>query len=211
MWSACLAQLPEARVRGATEAEPPRNATDEPSPAACVSEVFSGRCCLQPVLFEGLEREAQVALLKYLVDDSRPQPEWTDEEKVLLHWRLLQELQGLEDPRAPLADKIDWIRWVYSSTEGDDKPFSFSNCVRVVASSPFAPVEQCIGADPEELRDWFRRRAKQWFMSTISQYPEWVQTEILTNATWVQEQLEKNPQWINEEIKRRAAQGDLFA
>src|SRR5215510_4166803 len=100
MWSACLA-------REAPEAEPPPSANDESSPAACVSEVFSGRCCLQPVLFEGLEREAQVALLKYLVDDSRPQPEWTDEEKVLLHWRPLQELQGLEDPRAPLADKID--------------------------------------------------------------------------------------------------------
>jgi len=178
--------------------------------SACVAEVFAGQRCREPVLFEGLEREAQEALVKYLVDDRAVPPEWTDEETVLLHWRLLEELRGLEDPETPLEEKIDALRWVLSEPRFENAPFSFSRCVKVVCSSPLAPIPYCGPADPESVREWFRNRVRRWFLATIAQYPSWVREEILTHPQWVQRRLEKNPQWLNERIKECEAQGDLF-
>ena len=39
--------------------------------------------------------------------------EWSEDDIVLLHWRLLQEIRHLADPATPLEEKLDTLRWVF--------------------------------------------------------------------------------------------------
>lgn len=66
-------------------------------------------------------------------DDEAP-IEWTEEDVVLLHWRLLVEVRRRSDPETPLDEKYDTLRWILTEREKDAKPFSFVNCLRVVAA-----------------------------------------------------------------------------
>jgi len=64
---------------------------------------------------------------------TRPAPpnqviEWSEEEVVYLHWRLLQDVAQLADAAALLAEKFDTLRWVFSDPHYDPLPFSFANC-----------------------------------------------------------------------------------
>ena len=58
--------------------------------------------------------------------------EWSEDDIVLLHWRLLQEIRHLADPATPLEEKLDTLRWVFTEREKDGLPFSFVNCLREV-------------------------------------------------------------------------------
>ena len=40
--------------------------------------------------------------------------EWSEDDIVFLHWRLLQEVRHLADPAAPLGEKLDTLRWVFT-------------------------------------------------------------------------------------------------
>lgn len=143
--------------------------------------------------------------------DDCPAPEWTEDDVVQLHWRLLLEVRRLADPAAPLEDKLDTLRWVFIEPEKDRLPFSFANCVRVVGCSPLSPIAYCGRVDPDDIRDQVRHGLKRWLQATLATYPAWVREAVATSPAWVEAQLARNPQWINEQVQRRRAEGDLFA
>lgn len=145
-----------------------------------------------------------------LLDDDAP-VEWSEEDLVFLHWRLLQEVSHLADPAAPLEEKLDTLRWVFTERDKDGRPFSFASCLRVVGCSPLSPIAYCGRIDAEEVREAIRHRLKAWFAATLERYPAWVRDAVLHHPEWVEARLTKNPQWINEQIKRTSALGDLFA
>ena len=137
--------------------------------------------------------------------------EWTEQDVVLLHWRLLQEIEALSDPATPLEEKLDTLRWVFTEREKDGAPFSFVNCLRVVGCSPLSPIAYCGQVDAEEVRDRIRHCLKEWLVATLERYPDWVRKVVAGNPEWVEARLARNPQWINEQIKQMSEQGDLFA
>jgi len=137
--------------------------------------------------------------------------EWTEQDVVLLHWRLLQEVEALSDPATPLEEKLDTLRWVFTEREKDGQPFSFVNCLRVVGCSPLSPIAYCGRVDAEEIRDRIRHGLKGWLVATLERYPDWVREVVSGNPAWIEARLTRNPQWINEQIKQMSEQGDLFA
>lgn len=137
--------------------------------------------------------------------------EWTEQDVVRLHWRLLQEIEALSDPATPLEEKLDTLRWVFTEREKDGQPFSFVNCLRVVGCSPLSPIAYCGRVDAEEVRDRIRHSLKAWLAATLERYPDWVRSVVAGNPEWVEARLARNPQWINEQIKQMSEQGDLFA
>jgi len=151
------------------------------------------------------------AALDALLDGEDAPVEWSEEDIVFLHWRLLQEVSHLADPTTPLEEKFDTLRWVFSEREKDGLPFSFVSCLRVVGCSPLSPIAYCGRVDAEEVRDRIRHNLKAWFNATLERYPDWVCDAVVHNPAWVEARLAKNPQWINEQLKRMAVQGDLFA
>ena len=145
------------------------------------------------------------------LDDDTSPVDWSEEDVVFLHWRLLQEVRHLADPETPLEEKLDTLRWVFTEREKDGAPFSFVNCLRVVGCSPLSPIAFCGLVDAHEIRDHIRHSVKAWFGETLKRYPEWVREAVASNPAWVEARLAKNPQWINEQLKQMAAHGDLFA
>jgi hypothetical protein len=154
----------------------------------------------------GLSTVFQAAL-----DDADALVEWTEEDVVLLHWRLLQEISALADPATPLEEKIDTLRWVFTEPEKDTKPFSFVSCLRVVGCSPMSPVPYVGAVDPEAVRDYIRSASRRWLRDTLLSYPLWVRDAVVAHPEWVEGRLARNPQWINEEVRRVAVEGDFFA
>lgn len=137
--------------------------------------------------------------------------EWSDEDVVFLHWRLLKEVSDLSDPATPLEEKFDTLRWIFTDRDKETQPFSFVNCLKIVGFSPLSPIPFCGAVDAEEIRDIIRNRAKGWLDATIARYPKWVRDSVRANPGWIESHLAKNPQWINEQIRIRSTQGDLFA
>lgn len=152
---------------------------------------------------------AAAAMLDATDDESRV--EWSEEDVVLLHWRLLKEIGRLADPETPLEEKFDTLRWVFTEREKDRKPFSFVSCLRVVGCSPLSPLPYFGLVDVEEVRDFIRCAVRQWLQQTLTRYPTWVREAIVDHPDWVEARLARNPQWINEEVRRVGLEGDLFA
>lgn len=144
------------------------------------------------------------------LDDDTP-VDWTEEDIVFLHWRLLQEVNRLADPATPLEEKFDTLRWVFTERSKDGLPFSFVSCLRVVGCSPLSPIAYCGLVDVEEVRDRIRLGLRTWLRATLLRYPDWVRDAVARNPQWIEARLERNPQWINEQLKRMATEGDLFA
>ncbi len=145
------------------------------------------------------------------LDDDTSPVEWSEEDIVFLHWRLLQEVSHLADPEKPLEEKFDTLRWIFTEREKDRQPFSFVNCLRVVGCSPLSPIAYVGLVDAEEIRDRIENNLKTWLSATVERYPDWVRDAVAKNPEWVETRLARNPQWINEQLKRMSAQGDLFA
>ncbi len=143
--------------------------------------------------------------------DAYDAAEWSEDDIVRLHWRLLQEVRQLADPATPLEEKLDTLRWVFTEREKDDLPFSFVSCLRVVGCSPLSPIAYCGLVDAEEMRDRIRHGLGVWLRATLARYPGWVRDAVRANPEWVESRLARNPQWINEQIHLTAEQGDLFA
>lgn len=179
-------------------------------PPSIVNRAVERSLDAQPVLFEDLTREARRALLWHVFDDDTP-IEWSEEEIVFLHWRLLQELDALSNPATPLEEKIDTLRWVFTAPECDNRPFSFVNCLRVVGCNRLSPTPYFGLIDAEAIRGWIRYHMRNWLDATVARYPLWVRRAILQHPEWVESRLARNPQWINEEIRKHTIQGDLFA
>lgn len=145
------------------------------------------------------------------LDNEDPPAEWSEEDIVFLHWRLLQEVSHLADPASPLEEKLDTLRWIFTEREKDGQPFSFASCLRIVGCSPLSPIAFCGLIDAEEVRDHIRCQLKSWLDATLARYPRWVRDAVVRSPEWVDACLAKNPQWINEQVKRMSVQGDLFA
>ncbi len=157
-----------------------------------------------------LDSAARSSLDAADLDDEEP-VDWSEEDIVFLHWRLLQEVNRLADPATPLEEKFDTLRWVFTERSKDARPFSFASCLRVVGCSPLSPIAYCGRVDAEEIRDRIRLGLRSWLPATLLRYPEWVRQAVVSNPQWVATRLERNPQWINEQLKRIADEGDLFA
>ena len=165
-------------------------------------------------LSAGTSRPAAIpdrAALETLLEDENSPVEWSEEDIVFLHWRLLQEVSQLADPATPLEEKFDTLRWVFAEREKDGMPFSFVSCLRVVGCSPLSPIAYCGLVDAEEVRDRLRYSLKAWLKVTLERYPAWVRNVVVHNPEWVEARLARNPQWINEQIKQMSVQGDMFA
>jgi hypothetical protein len=151
------------------------------------------------------------------IDDKDPGPmpeaaiDWSEDDIVQLHWRLLQEVRHLADPATPLEEKLDTLRWVFTERDKDTRPFSFVSCLRVVGCSPLSPIAYCGRVDAEEVRDRIRHGLKAWLEATLARYPDWVRAVIAREPEWVEERLARNPQWINEQLRQMSVQGDLFS
>lgn len=144
-------------------------------------------------------------------ENERDTQEWTEEEIVFLHWRLLRDVVDLADPDAPLEEKLATLRWIFTESDKDQRPFSFASCLRVVGCSPLSPIPYCGLVDCESIRETIAINVKRWLRETLTRYPQWVAEAVARNPEWIEAQLAKNPQWINEQIKKHAMQGDLFA
>ena len=144
------------------------------------------------------------------LDDDTP-IEWSEEDIVFLHWRLLKEVGDLPHPETPLEKKLDTLRWVFTERDKESRPFSFANCLNVVGCSPLSPAPYFGLVDAEEIRETIRYQAKTWLNATLERYPSWVREAVFKNPEWVEARLEKNPQWLNEQVKKHTVQGDLFA
>lgn len=155
-----------------------------------------------------LSEQATIAALQ---DDDASPIEWSEEDIVLLHWRLLQEVSHLADPDKPLEEKFDTLRWIFTEREKDARPFSFVSCLRVVGCSPLSPITYCGLVDAQEVRDRIQNSVKAWLSATLERYPVWVREAVVRNPEWVEARLIKNPQWINEQLKQLSMQDDLFA
>jgi hypothetical protein len=170
----------------------------------------ANRCWLKPLKAEPSTGQAPQGVGS--LDNPLQAADWTEEEVVHLHWRLLERIKLLRDTRTPLEEKIEILHWMFTDAERDKKPFSFVNCVRVVGVSPLSPTPCFIGvADAEEVRDWVRCRLKRWLIESLENYPMWVRNAIVEQPGWIALQLERNPQWLNEQIRRNRVEGDLFA
>jgi hypothetical protein len=145
------------------------------------------------------------------LNDDLPMVDWSEEDVVLLHWRLLQEVSRLADPATPLEEKFDTLRWVFTERAKDRMPFSFVSCLRVVGCSPLSPLPYCGRVDVEAVRDSIRSSLRHWLPATLLRYPGWVREAVARNPEWVEAHLARNPQWINEQVKRISDHGDLFA
>jgi hypothetical protein len=159
------------------------------------------------VQWQDLPPQAQQAVHECL-DEA---PEWTEEDVVQLHWRLLLELRRLPDPETPLEEKLDTLAWALTDPVLDGRPFSFASCLRVVGTSPLSPTAYFGAVQVEDVREWLRTNARKWLRATLARYPVWVQVLVREQPDWVAKQLSKNPQWLNEQIKAIEEAPDLFA
>jgi hypothetical protein len=86
-----------------------------------------------------------------------PTAAWSEDEIVLLHWRLLQETRRLADPATPPEEKLDALRWVFTELEKNGLPFRFVNCLRAVGYSPLSPILYRRLVDAEKILDRIRQ------------------------------------------------------
>jgi len=187
-----------------SEAHRPRFACSDPLYAA----TWLPQRDSQPQPAHGAEPDRHAA---EAVDLDDAATEWSEEDVVHLHWRLLQEVNRLADPATPIEEKFDTLRWVFTEPTKDGLPFSFASCLRVVGCSPMSPIPYCGLVDVDEVRERIRLSLRCWLPATLLRYPPWVRDAVIDNPEWVQARLERNPQWINEQLKRMADEGDLFA
>lgn len=141
--------------------------------------------------------------------DDGPVEEFTEDEVVQLHWWLLQKVAQLGIDTTPLDEKFEIVRWVFTDTVRDTRPFSFVSCLRVAACSPMSRLPFMGSVDPEEVRNWIAARLPGWFEATLRLYPPWVRQAVISNPAWVADRLARNPQWLNQEVKRHHG-NDLF-
>lgn len=152
------------------------------------------------------ERIIEESLVRIV--DAQPDPEWTEDVVVQLHWLLLKDLESLQDPTTPLEKKIHSLDWALTDPALDDRPFSFASCVRVVGSSPLSPTPYFGKVNLDEIRDWLRLNATKWIKETVALYPPWVQELIRLNPRWIASELDRDPQWLNKEIRKLEKSGN---
>lgn len=141
--------------------------------------------------------------------------EFTEEEVVYLHWRMLEAIKCLADPKVSLLERFSVLAWVFTDDpEADAKPFSFAQCVEVVTRSPLTNVRGLpyVGRiDPGALRDKLESEVRRrWMVGVCDGYPLWLRINILQNPDFYLRQLERDPQWINKQLKRMSRERDAL-
>lgn len=170
--------------------------TTSPPDSQVARRVRAGAC--SPLLLYG-DLDARIAREIERDSDGNgdPPPSWSEEDVVLLHWFLLKEVQRLEDPEAPLAEKIWTLNWIFTDPDKDGLPFSFANCVRVVSCSPLSPLPFIGDFDVSDLRERIAHAARRWMRESVERFPAWVSEALRSNPEWLLAKLESNPQYIN--------------
>jgi hypothetical protein len=136
--------------------------------------------------------------------------EWTEKDVVELHCLLLLDVGELANPRTPLAEKLDTLRWIYTDRDKDRLPFSFANCLFVAGCSPLSIFDYFGFIHPDDFRDYIRWFVRRCMRETLDRYPHWVGDAFRRDPHWFALRLEKKPQWLNQQVKRVTEQGDLF-
>lgn len=165
------------------------------------------------LLFTDLSEEQVKALDDFIENDDVLPPAWEEEDVVELCWRLLKDLEKLDDPETPIIDKIVSLNWIFAEAKLARRPFSFVFCVKVTSLSPLSRLPYIGDFDPDDFLDLISHKIKRWMRDTVSRYPEWVRDLILTNPGYVVDRLEKKPQWLNDQIRsiENSPTGQLFS
>lgn len=100
-----------------------------PASAGFVSQPLAAASHLRP------EAMTDQGAIDALLDDDASPVEWSEEDIVFLHWRLLQEVSHLADPDKPLEEKFDTLRWIFTEREKDRQPLYSTGCFHVVCRS----------------------------------------------------------------------------
>ncbi|MDB5924109.1 MAG: hypothetical protein JWN13_3045, partial [Betaproteobacteria bacterium] len=155
-----------------------------PSPAPSIADMLEGLLgqsvsSASSTLSQSVHSIAEASIAEALDDDTVV--EWSEEDVVFLHWRLLRELSGLSDPETPLEEKLNVLHWVFTEHDKESRPFSFANCLRIVGGSPLSPAPHFGSVDVEEIRGWIRYHVKAWLHATVERYPSWVREAVFRN------------------------------
>lgn len=139
----------------------------------------------------------------------------TEEDVVLFHCRLLEQLALLADPHGSIADQLDILLWIFTDPSKTQLPFSFESCVKVACTSPMSSLPYVGRVDEESLENSLRNLARRFLKERLAQFPEWVRSEFRKNPTALIDLLDRDPQVINMNVQRHAlaaqcGQGDLF-
>lgn len=112
---------------------------------------------------------------------------WTQEEIVMLHGILFDTcVDKLTDPKTPLDEVIDCLRWIFSDAGKEARPFSFSNTLRLY-QRPQAHA----------LREAIQRGLKSFLSRRLRRYPPWVAAAFWSDPDRFADDLESDPQWGN--------------
>lgn len=187
------------------------HATTTSPPESQVADRAAASACSPLLLYGDPGAEVARQVERDIEEESDLPPSWSEEDVVLLHWLLLKQVQRIEDPEAPLAEKIWTLNWIFTDPDKDGLPFSFANCVRVVSCSPLSPLPFIGDFDVSDLRERIAHAARRWMRESVDRFPPWVQEALRRSPEALLAKLERNPQYINEQMRDRARHGDLFA
>lgn len=145
------------------------------------------------------------------INDQALDVDWTEEEVIYLHWRLLREIATLARPTASLECKIETLSWIFTDADHDARPFSFANCLRVVSLSPLSPVAYLGPVDIERVRESLRHQVSRWLRDDLGSFPEWMRTAVIETPSWVANRLDSDPHCLSRLMNQAEVQPDLFA
>ncbi|TFW13371.1 hypothetical protein E4L96_19940 [Massilia arenosa] len=144
------------------------------------------------------------------IDDTPLNVDWTEEEVIYLHWRLLREIANLARPTASLECKIETLSWIFTDAEHDSRPFSFASCLRVVSLSPLSPIAYLGPIDVERVRDSIRHQVSRWLCDELDAYPDWMRAAVIETPSWVANKLDTDPRCLSRLVNQAEVQPDLF-
>ena len=139
-------------------------------------------------------------------DDEAPDPgeakiAWSEQAIVQLHAVLFDTcVDKLADPKTPLDEVIDCLRWIFSEPQKEGNAFSFTHTLRLYARPP-----------ADRVRGAVQVGLKRYVEARLAQYPSWVAEAFWSDPDRFADELERNPQWVNATLRKRTKLGDLFA
>ncbi len=142
-------------------------------------------------LFKDLTDE-QAAALRAYVDGN--EEAWRKEEVLFLHAMLLDDLERLASQQAPLAEKAELLRWVFTDPDKEDQPFSFKNCLRVCCAYADSFADATRGKlSADSVRELLTEEIRPWLIGTIQKLPDWIQQLVRDAPEEVDELLKRRP------------------
>jgi hypothetical protein len=117
--------------------------------------------------FHGVSPQHPAALPDGIADEALPDDEdgvieWSEDDIVFLHWRLLQEIRHLADPATPLEEKLDTLRWVFTEREKDGSAVLVRELPARRRLQPAVADRLLRPRRRREVRDRIRHGLKAW-------------------------------------------------